>query len=137
MPRLCDLAERDIPNFNGIHYCHGDLDECCACLKDNRCVILGDDGILCGALAQNIETCCLTTLNHCPEIIKEIYDCVRNNKLHEAAIGQKKLCCRINECCRRGDDFVLTMKKEFNKAHSSIHVGPSRKPHVNVINREY
>jgi len=137
MPRLCDLAERDIPNFNGIHYCSSKLDDCCACLRPNRTIILGHDGILLAGLVQNIDAHCLTTLNHYPELIVEIRDHVRNNKLQEAMMAHQKLIQRIEACYKRGQDYVLAMKNEFKKLYSSMKIGPCRKPHVNTINREY
>jgi len=136
MPRLCDLAERDIPNFNGVQYCSSKLDDCCACVRPNRTIILGCDSILLAGLAQNIDAHCLTILNHYPELVIEIRDHVRNNKLQDAMAAHNKLMQRIHECCKRGQDFVLVMKNLFKKVQPSLIVGPCRKPHVNVINRE-
>jgi len=137
MPRLCDLAERDIPSFNGIHYCSSKLDDCCACLRPNRTIILGCDSILLAGLVQNIDAHCLTTLNHYPELVIEIREHVRNNKLHDAMVAHTKLVQRIHDIYKRGQDFVLVMKNEFKKMHSSLVMGPCRKPHVNIINREF
>lgn len=136
MPRLCDLAEKEIPNFNGVHYCHSDLDEAVACLKNNRIVILGWDSILLGGLVHQFECICMTMLNHYTEMVVDIYNNVRNNKLQDAMVAQHKLSQCMRDIYKRGGDFVHIMKDEFNKIARDIKVGPCRKPNLNLINRQ-
>lgn len=137
MHRLCELAEKEIQNFNGLHYCHTDLDEGVACLKKDRTVLLGCDSILLGGLVHQFDCICMTMLNHYTEMVVDIYNHVRNNKLQDAMIAQQKLNQCIRDIYMRGGDFVRIMKAEFNKIARDMKVGPVRKPNLNCINRQY
>lgn len=137
MPRFCDLAEKEIPNFCGLQYSHTDMDMATACLKQGRTIILGLETIMLGALTQGFEAVACTMLNIFPEMIVEIFENYRNNKLHEAMNAQFKLNQRIHEIVKRGGDWTMYMKNEFNKVVRDFKVGPCRKPAMNVINRQY
>lgn len=133
------MAEKEIPNFSGLLYANGNLEEMSAIMKPNRVVLLGYETILAGALAHGMESACLTSMNVMPEIVMEVIDHMRNNRMHEAMMAQEKLTKRIHEICRRGGDYILAMKTEFNKINmnTGIKCGPCRKPLYNVINRMY
>lgn len=135
MPRFCDLAEKEIPNFCGLKYTSGNMEEGVACLKKGRCLFLGADTILTGALALGFDSAILTTLNMFPEYSIEIYEYMRNNKWHEAMTVQKKMNKKIWEICPRGGDWVETMKTEFNKINTTFKIGPCRKPFMNMITK--
>lgn len=137
MPRFCELAEKEIPNFAGIQYVHTDLDEGIASLKQNRTIIWGMDTILLGALVHGFEAFALPFLNIVPETIVEVYEYVRNNKLNDAMSAQQKLNLGINDICKRGGDWTFLLKKEFNKIVRDFKVGLTRKPNLNVINRQH
>jgi len=137
MPRFVDLAEREIPNFCGLHYVHHDLDEATATLKQGRTIIFGMETIFLGALVLGFESFSFTTLNMHPEMIVEIYENWRNNKLREAMTAQTKLYQRTYEIVKRGADWTFFMKNEFNKVVRDFKVGPTRKPQRNIINRQY
>jgi len=137
MTRFVDLAEREIPNFVGLQYVHHDLDEGIATLKQGRTIIFGMGTLMLGALVHGFEAFCITTLNMHPEMVVEIYENFRNNKLREAQTAQTKLYQRIYEIVKRGADWTLFMKNEFNKVVRDFKVDPTRKPHYNVINRQY
>lgn len=137
MTRFVDLAEREIPNFAGVHYVHHDLDEATALLKQGRTIIFGMETIMLPALVQGFEAFAFTTLNIYPEMVIEIFENFRNNKLREAMTAQTKLYQRTYEIVKRGADWTLFMKNEFNKVVRDFKVGPTRKPHYNTINRQF
>lgn len=137
MTRFCDLAEKEIPNWVGLQYTHFDLTEATATLKQGRTIILGMETMMLGALSQGFEAFAFTFLNIYPEMIVEIYENFRNNKLREAMTAQTKLFQRVNEIVKRGGDWTLYMKNEFNKVVRDFKVGPCRKPNLNTINRLY
>lgn len=137
MPRFTGLADHEIPNFVGLHYVHTDLDEATYTLKQGRTIIFGMESLMLAALVQGFETFSFTTLNTYPEMIVEIYENWRNNKLREAMTAQTKLYQRIYDIVKRGTDWTLYMKNEFNKVVRDFKVGPTRKPHWNTINRQY
>ncbi|KAG4075770.1 hypothetical protein HA402_003596 [Bradysia odoriphaga] len=80
MPKFLNLAEKEIPNFVGLKYTSGDLEQGTACLKPGRSVFLGADTILCAAAAIGFESSIMTTLNFCPELSLEIMKYVRENR---------------------------------------------------------
>ena len=137
MTRFWDLVEREIQNFAGIYYAHHNLDEATTLLKQNRYVIYVADNTLIGALALGFDTIASTLLNICPEYLVEIYENIRNNKLREAMAAQEKLNKRILDIYRPGFDWVQIWKNEMNKVHGDIKVNVTRKPHLNIINKQY
>lgn len=130
MPRLCELAEKEVPSFCGIEFASGELDEGVACLKPGRTVLLGADTVLTGGLALGFESAILTTLNVFPGLPQKIFEHMHNNNVQEANAVQIQLNERIHKICPRGGDFVQTMKTEFNKISTGFHTGPCRKPAV-------
>lgn len=136
MIRLYDLIERELENFAGIVYAHHNLDEATVLLKKNRYVILWADTILEGALALGFEAITSTVLNVFPEIMVEVLNLHRDNKLREAIAAQDQLIKRIESIYRPGFDWIQIWKEEFNKVQD-IKVGALRKPIVNVIRKEY
>lgn len=137
MPRFCNLAEQEIPNFCGLKFTSVDLDEGAACLKPGRTVFLGADTILTGAVALGFDSAIMTTLNIFPESSFEIFELMRNNKVQDAMVAQMKMNKRIFEICPRGADWVETMKTEFNKVNTTFKAGPCRKPLTNVIKKQF
>jgi len=137
MPRFCTLAEQEIPNFCGLKFTSTDLDEGAACLKADRIVFLGADTILTGALALGFDSAIMTTLNIFPEWSFKIFEFMRNNNVQDALAAQVKMNKRIFEICPRGDDWVDTMKMEFNKVNTTFKTGPCRKPIMNSIKKQY
>lgn len=133
MPRFCDLAEKEIPNFGGLKYTNGNMEEGVACLKSGRTIFLGADTILVGAMALGFDSAIITTLNLFPELSQEIYELMKTNKWQEANVVQMKLNKRVWEICPRGGDWVATMKNEFNKINTTFKAGPCRKPLMNML----
>uniref|UniRef100_A0A182JTV7 N-acetylneuraminate lyase n=1 Tax=Anopheles christyi TaxID=43041 RepID=A0A182JTV7_9DIPT len=127
MPTFLDHAEREIPNFRGIKYTSGDLEQGCACLKKGRTIFLGADTILCGAVAVGFDSFIMTTINICPEAAFEIIADMDRGALKEAREKQRLLNARIAEILTHGD-WVSAMKKAFRERFPSIQVGITRPP---------
>jgi len=108
MPRFLALAEKEIPNFVGLKYTSGDLEQGTACLKPGRSVFLGADTILCAAAAIGFESSIMTTLNFCPELSLEIMKYVRENRLQEARQTQEVLTRRVQKVLENGMFMVET-----------------------------
>lgn len=102
MPKFLNLAEKEIPNFVGLKYTSGDLEQGTACLKPGRSVFLGADTILCAAAAIGFESSIMTTLNFCPELSLEIMKYVRENRLQEARQTQEVLTKRVQKILENG-----------------------------------
>lgn len=126
MPTFLDLAEQAIPNFCGIKYTSGDLDQGSGCLKPGRTIFLGADSILCGAVAAGFDSFIMTTLNICPEIASEIIECVNSGRLDTARENQKQLNSKISDILKHGD-WVTAMKKAFNES-CDLNLGNTRPP---------
>lgn len=148
MPRFLNLAEKEIPNFVGLKYTSGDLEQGSACLKPGRSVFLGADTILCAAVAIGFDSSIMTTLNFCPELSLSIMKSMRENRLQEARQTQEVLTRRVQKIlengksfichfclctdgmkifCRHLGEWVPAMKLEFNKIHPiSLDSGPVR-----------
>ena len=137
MTRFWDLVEREVQNFAGVYYAHHNLDEATTLLKRNRFVIYAGDNTLIGALTLGFDTIASTLLNIVPEHFVEIYELVRTFKLREAMAAQEKLHKRIYDVYRPGFDWVQTWKVEMNKVQPEIRVGVTRKPILNIINKQY
>lgn len=125
MPRLCDLAERDIPTFGGIKFTSNDLNEGAACLKSERKVFLGSNTILSGALTLGFDSAILVSLNVFPELGQDVYNAAMENRWNDAQVAQAKLTKRFNECGN-------ALKAEFNRVNSDFACGPARKPLLNL-----
>lgn len=136
MTRFCDLADKEIPNFVGLQYAHTDLVEASATLKKDRTIILSMETMMLGALSQGFEAFAVSFLNIYPEMIVEIYENYRNNKMREAMASHTKMFQRVFEIVKRSGDWTLCMKNEFNKVVRDFKVGPTRKPNFNTINRQ-
>jgi len=106
MARFCDLAEKAIPTFCGIEFANADLSLGSACLKPGRNVLLGADTVLCGALVLGFEAAIIWSVNICPELAIECFECIQNNKLREAQAAQVKLTKRVNEVLAQGGDWL-------------------------------
>lgn len=126
MPIFLDLAEQSIPNFRGIKYTSGDLEQGTACLKAGRIIFLGADSILCGALAAGFDSFIMTTLNICPEISAKIIAQMGEGNVDAARDAQRELNARIKQILKKGD-WVTAMKKEFNE-RQDILLGHTRPP---------
>lgn len=126
MPTFLDMAEQSIPNFRGIKYTNGDLDQGSACLKSERHIFLGADSILCSAVAAGFDSFIMTSLNICPEISYEIIKHVNNGQLSVAREKQKELNARISDILKYGD-WVTAMKRAFNES-CHLNLGETRAP---------
>lgn len=125
MPRLCELAEKHIPTFNGIKFSDSDLNESSACLKPGRKVFLGSNTVFAGALALGFDSAILISLNVFPELAQEVLRAVGENRWHDAQIAQQKLTKRLTE-------VGGGLKEEFNRVNSGFECGPARKPLLNM-----
>lgn len=137
MFRFCEMVEKEVPNFVGVEYIHHDMVEATTLLKHGRNIVWGMDKVLIGALAVGMDTFMLTTLNICPELVMEIVDRMRQNKLNEAMMFSEKLMRRIDDIYVRGSDWIMLMKNEFNKMHTGMKVGPCRKPVLNIVHKPF
>lgn len=126
MPTFLDLAEDAIPNFHGIKYTSGDLDQGSGCLKTGRTIFLGADSILCGAIAAGFDSFIMTTLNICPEVSEEIIEHMRSGNVEAARDAQRDLNDRT-AAILKGADWVTAMKKAFNKCFEH-NLGTTRPP---------
>lgn len=106
MPRFLNLAEKEIPNFVGLKYTSGDLEQGTACLKPGRSVFLGADTILCAAVAIGFDSSIMTTLNFCPDLSLSIMKSVRENRLQEARQTQEVLTRRVQKILENGKIFI-------------------------------
>lgn len=125
MPRLCDLAEKEIPTFGGIKFTSNDLNEGSACLKPNRKIFLGSNTTFVGALALGFDSAILVSLNVFPELGQKIYTAVHENRWEDAKAAQVELTTRFNSC-------GAALKSEFNRVNSDFSCGPARKPLLNL-----
>lgn len=131
MCRFYDLIEQTCPTFCGIKYTNGDLEIGIKLLKNGRNIMLGADTILWGALSLGFDAAILTSLNICPEMVCDIYNCYLNKRMIEGRECQYKLNKRINEITSKGTgEWVETMKMEFNNCNKFLKVGPVCKPTI-------
>lgn len=130
MPEFMDLAETEIPNFQGIKYTSDDLDSLpISALTPNRSIFIGSDVKLHDALARGFSSFIMTTLNICPGISMQIRSSVAGSDDTGAAKLQGELTATVQRVLQEGDgQWVKAMKKEFNKCGLSFKVGLPRKP---------
>lgn len=67
----------------------------------------------------------LLSLNVCPELAQEVYAAIKENRLADAQLAQRKLTQRFNE-------GGTALKAEFNKINGDFECGPARKPLLNL-----
>uniref|UniRef100_A0A182QP80 N-acetylneuraminate lyase n=1 Tax=Anopheles farauti TaxID=69004 RepID=A0A182QP80_9DIPT len=127
MPMFLDKAEKEIPNFRGIKYTSGDLEQGTACLKEGRTIFLGADTILCGAVAAGFDSFIMTTINICPEVAIQIVSDMNRGALEDARTQQRALNERIASILKHGD-WVTAMKKAFRERFPNIEIGHTRPP---------
>ncbi|XP_055606683.1 N-acetylneuraminate lyase B-like [Uranotaenia lowii] len=126
MPTFLNLAEKAIPNFRGIKYTSGELDQGSGCLKPSRFILLGADSILCGAVAAGFDSFIMTTLNIWPEISLQIIENLGKGELKKARTLQCELNAKIADVLKHGD-WVTAMKKAFNE-NCPFDLGKTRAP---------
>lgn len=137
MWRLYDLAEKDIPNFSGLLFASGKLDDAILAMKPNRLVIYGHPMTMAGAMIHGMESLCMIQMNIMPETMMEFYEHMLNMRMREGMDMSKKMLHRMLEFWHHGDDMITKMKMEWNKMNSSMKMGPMRKPMFNMTKRMY
>lgn len=128
MPDFMDLAEKEIPNFQGIKYTSDDLDllPIEESLKPNRSIFIGSDVKCLEAHRRGFDSFIMTTLNMCPELSLKIN---RDCQSKDAEKAQEALTSFVNNALGTGgSNWVVAMKKEFNKCDLPFNVGLPRKP---------
>ncbi|XP_055298413.1 N-acetylneuraminate lyase-like [Sitodiplosis mosellana] len=131
MPRFYDLIEKEVPTFHGLKYTNGNMELGIQLIKEGRNIMLGADTILWGALHLGFDAAILTTLNICPDTIREIYEHYLNNNQKEGLQVQRKLNQYIIDILSKDTgEWVENMKNEFNRVNASLKVGPVRKPTI-------
>lgn len=123
------LVERDIPMLAGLYYTHDYIDRVML-LKEKLPhfnYIIGTGTSIEGHLVQGFEAISMIAMNICPELIKDIYERLKEFKLREALMTRDKMVKRIFDTIRVDTDldFVEIMKKETSK---TLNMGPLRKP---------
>lgn len=129
MPRFIKLAEEAIPNFAGIKYTSGDLEQGYQCLKFNSSIFLGADTVLCGALALGFESMIMTSLNIFPEMSYQIIEKFNKGQVDEARSIQVEMNNKITKILQRPNKkgaWVPCMKEEFNVTFKSMPLGQPR-----------
>lgn len=106
-------------------YADGNLDFAMEMKKEGRNVIMGMGTIMLGTLTMGIDAISMTAMNVMPELIFELYDLMKKDKLHDAMVLQEKIFYKIREFWREDEDMIKKMKMEFNKI---MKMGPIRKP---------
>lgn len=120
MPRFISLAKATIPEFSGIKYSNGDLEQISPAVNSGVTVFIGSDMILCSALALGFDSSIMTTLNICPEISVKILNAVKAGKMEDAKQLQWELNKRVVEITAGGKyGWIPSMKREFNKVMNS------------------
>lgn len=114
MPKFLEAAENEIPNFCGIKYTSGNLEEGSMCLSPGRSVFLGCDTVLCGALALGFDSACMTSLNIWPRLAELQMRAMKPSadgvcSYLEAKSAQDRLNSNIAHAMKTGE-FVFDMK---------------------------
>lgn len=127
--RLLRLAEKELPMLAGLYYAHDYIDRVML-LKEKLPYfnyIIGTGTSIEGHLVQGFEAISMIAMNLYPEMIKELYDRLKDFKLREAMLVRDKLVKRIFDTMRLDTDVDLVeiMKKEMSK---TLNMGPLRKP---------
>lgn len=123
------LVEKELPMFAGLYYAHDYMDRVML-LKEKMPhynYIIGTGTSMEGHLVQGFEAVSMIAMNICPDLVKDVYDRLREFKLREAMMSRDKMVKRIFDMMRLDTDvdLVETMKKEMNK---TLNMGPMRKP---------
>uniref|UniRef100_A0A336M1U9 N-acetylneuraminate lyase n=1 Tax=Culicoides sonorensis TaxID=179676 RepID=A0A336M1U9_CULSO len=125
-------SKKKIPEFAGIKYSNGDLEQISPAVNSGVTVFIGSDMILCSALALGFDSSIMTTLNICPEISVNILNAVKSGKMEDAKKMQWNLNERVSEITGNGKyGWIPSMKSEFNKVmkqKGEICAGKVRKP---------
>lgn len=128
MPEFMDLAQREISNFRGIKYTSDNLDLLPVeeTQKPNRTVFIGSDVKCLEAHRRGFDSFIMTTLNMRPELSLMIH---KNCRSQEAETAQETLTEFVRETLQSGgSNWVVAMKKQFNKCGLPFSVGLPRKP---------
>ncbi|XP_063699839.1 N-acetylneuraminate lyase A-like [Culicoides brevitarsis] len=131
MPRFINLAKASIPEFAGIKYSNGDLEQISPAVESGVTVFIGSDMILCSALTLGFDSSIMTTLNICPELSVAILKAVKEGRTEDAKKLQWKLNKRVMEITENGKlGWIPSMKREFNKVQKEkgLFVGKVRAP---------
>lgn len=127
-----DLAEKEIPSFQGIKYTSDDLDllPVEAAHKGSRTVFIGSDIKCLEAHRRGFDSFIMTTLNMCPELSRQIHETHGIPALSDSAEkSQQTLTDFVQTTLEAGGgNWVASMKKEFNKWGLPFAVGIPRKP---------
>lgn len=131
------MAEKEIPNFSGLLFASGKLDDAILAMKPDRLIIYGHPMIMAGAMMHGMDSLCMIHMNVMPEMMMEFYEHMRNMRMREGMDMYQKMLRRMFEFWHHGDDMVTMMKMEWNKMNSGMKMGPMRKPLFNVTKRMY
>lgn len=127
MSDFMDLAEKEIPNFQGIKYTSDDLDALpISALTPKRTIFIGSDLKCLDALRRGFDSFIMTTLNLRPEIALKMQ---KSPHSEESNLDQKILSDFVKAVLVNGGaNWVVSMKKEFNNSAPPFTVGLPRKP---------
>lgn len=129
MFRFVEMAEKEVPTFAGVMFADSNLDKAMSVMKPGtRTIIMGMGTCMLGAMSQGLEAVSMTAMNLFPEMMKEMYDLMQNNRMREAMMVQQKMTQRIYSIWTPGSDMIMTMKSEYNKLNADMKMGPMRKP---------
>lgn len=123
-----ELAEKEVPNFGGIYYADGNLDQAAQLRYKNQYAIMASATTMFAAYSMGFEAFSMTAMNFVPETLIEFYNQFKNYQFKEALVTQKKFIDQFYEATASYPDFFKTLKTEFNKF---FNVGPMRKPIYN------
>jgi N-acetylneuraminate lyase len=123
MPRFIDLAKQQIPNFCGLKYSSGDLEQAVACLKPDVKIFMGANTIWYAALAAGFDSGILSSLNIYPEYSVAIM----KSQQKAAQAAQSELNEKIKTVLKKGD-WVPNIKRAFNELYPELPMGGVRQP---------
>jgi len=131
-----DLVEKEIKLFAGIFYADDGLSKIMSLRekKPDYLYIVGLGTSMMGYMAEGFDAISMTAFNIYPEMMKELFDLMKDYKMREAYMLKEKMVKRVIDMFRMeiDTDFLTLMKMEMDKVITTLKMGPLRKPKMSM-----
>lgn len=130
--------EKEIKTFTGIFYASDKIDliTMLKLKKPDFLYIIGMMTSMMGFMMEGFEAFSMTGMNLYPEMMKELYEHLKEFRMREALMLKDKMTKHIIDMFRMDMefymDFVTLMKMEMDKLFTTMRMGPVRKPKMTM-----
>lgn len=134
--KFVDVMSKEVPTFCGIYYADGNIDKI-VYLKEKKpdyLYIIGMYTSMAGYMMEGFNAFSMVGMNLYPEMLKEMYDYLKEYKMHEAYALKEKYTKKFYDHFHGNMpmDYIYMMKQEMDKMYTTMKMGMVRKPNMSM-----